>query len=75
MPAKASQPGDGLPLQLDVSINGVPTGFIGGFHQLADGRMVSTPEELTELGVKPDPRAETDHGRVVLDTLPGVNYR
>lgn len=74
-PALAAESGGGLPLQLDVSINGQPTGLIGGFYQLADGRIASEPGELTELGLKPSPDATLDHGRVVVDTLPGVTYR
>ena len=59
--------------QLDVSINGQPTGLVARFADLGDGRFASPASELRELGVKvPD---ETPDGQLVpLDGFPGVSY-
>ncbi|MGB6967677.1 MAG: fimbria/pilus outer membrane usher protein [Methyloceanibacter sp.] len=60
-------------LQLELFINGAPTGFIGSFAQRADGSLVATPEETRALGLKL--AAGGDDGLVYFDRLPGVSYR
>jgi outer membrane usher protein len=51
-PAASSAAGEGVPLQLDVSINGQPIGLIGAFVQMPDGSLHATAAELGELGIK-----------------------
>ncbi len=70
--AAAEEP---MELQLEVSINGQPTGMIGGFTLLPGGRLAATPAELRELGVKADDAQAGPGGLVALDALPGVTVR
>jgi outer membrane usher protein len=60
-------------LQLDVKINGVPTGFIAGFYQMADGGLSSTRGELKELGIIAPGEGQVGDV-IVLTTLPNVKY-
>ena len=47
-------------LYLEVFINDASMKLIGNFKQLADGGLAATPEELTEVGLKPvDSAAQT----------------
>ncbi len=62
-----------MPLQLEVHINGQPTGLIGGFSE-AGGRLASTPAELDELGLLV-PEAMRSKPLVALDELPGLTHR
>ena len=73
-PALADPLREGLPLQLEVSINGMPSGLIGAFTRLPDGRMTATAAELTELGLKTDIKSGDAGAMVVIDQLPGVRY-
>lgn len=65
--------GEDLPLQLEVDINGTPSGLIGSFVKRDDGRIAATRSELVEIGLEPPKRAQGD--LVALDDLPGVSYR
>jgi outer membrane usher protein len=60
-------------LQLDVKINGVPTGMIAGFFQMADGSLSSTRGELKELGIVAPGEGQAGDV-IVLTTLPNVKY-
>ncbi|MFN0192864.1 MAG: fimbria/pilus outer membrane usher protein [Aestuariivirga sp.] len=51
-PAALSAAGEGVPLQLEVSINGQALGLIGAFVQMPDGSLHATAGELAELGIK-----------------------
>ncbi|HVW54926.1 MAG TPA: hypothetical protein VHC00_04530 [Rhizobiaceae bacterium] len=62
-------------LYLEVFINDASTKLIGNFKRLPDGRLATTPQELTEVGLKPVESAETPDGLVVLDKLPSVAFR
>lgn len=62
-----------VPLQLEVSINGAPTGLIGAFLAWPDGRLTAAASELAEIGIDPM-GASGDNETVSLDTLPGVAY-
>jgi len=70
-----ARPAGAYDLQLEVVINETSTGLIGRFHRRADGRLAIAPEELQELGLKPDRQAAADDGLLDLDRLPGVTYR
>ncbi|MGU3494052.1 fimbria/pilus outer membrane usher protein [Xanthobacteraceae bacterium A53D] len=61
-------------LQLEVFINGVTTGLVGAFQRNLDGTIAVTPEEWTEVGLKPHPAAIGPDGLVLIDRLPGVSY-
>jgi outer membrane usher protein len=61
------------PLQLDVKINGVPTGLIAGFYQMTDGGLSSTRGELKELGIVALGEGQVSDV-IVLTTLPNVKY-
>jgi len=67
--------GEPMELQLEVSINGQPTGMIGGFTLLPGGGLAATPSELRELGVKADDVQAGPGGLVALESLPGVTVR
>lgn len=60
-------------LQLDVSINGQPSGLISRFIDSGDGRFSSPASELRELGLK-IPAETADADLVALDSLPGLSY-
>lgn len=60
-------------LQLDVSINGQPSGLISRFIDNGDGRFSSPASELRELGLK-IPAETQDSELVALDSLPGLSY-
>ncbi len=44
-------PSDYLQLQLDVKINGAPTGYVSAFYQRPDGDLVATRGELAQLRI------------------------
>ncbi len=73
MAAADEAPPSAAEFQLDVSINGQPTGLVARFADLGDGRFASPASELRELGVKvPD---EMPDGQLVpLDGFRGVSY-
>jgi outer membrane usher protein len=68
-----ASPADATPLQLDVKINGVPSGMIAGFFLMADGSLSSTRGELKELGIEAPGEGQVGEV-VVLTTLPNVTY-
>jgi outer membrane usher protein len=71
--AAAETPG-ALPLQLEVALNGHPTGRIVGFELLPDGRISAKRSDLTNLGVDlPDEGAPQDD--IVLSNIPRLKYR
>jgi outer membrane usher protein len=61
-------------LQLEVTINGIPSNAIGSFAQLADGRLAATPNELAELGINAGKRRFANE-LVQLDDIPSLRYR
>jgi hypothetical protein len=62
------------PLQLEVLLNGKPSGLIGAFLQNANGELSAKRTELEELHLKmPDRYGAEDE--VALADLPGVSYR
>jgi outer membrane usher protein len=60
-------------LQLEVSINGQPTGLVADFVDLGDGRLASRAGELNELRIKTAPDRKPDD-IIALDSLKGVSY-
>lgn len=72
-PPPAQDSASGVPLYLEVSINGQGSELIGSFVQLPDGRFGSQAAELKELGIEPGDAARAD-GMVMLDDLPGLTY-
>ncbi|TIU32387.1 MAG: fimbrial biogenesis outer membrane usher protein, partial [Mesorhizobium sp.] len=62
-------------LYLEVFINDVSTELIGTFTQLPDGGFAATPDELTQVGLKPVESAADGNGLIRLDRLPGVSDR
>jgi len=64
----------GLPLQLDILINGDKTGLLGSFVQLPNGDIAARRSELVEAGVKaPGPGQPDD--LVVLKDLLGDKFK
>jgi outer membrane usher protein len=63
--------GGTMELQLEVSINGNPTGLIVGFVRYPDGRMAVSRAELESLGLKAN---ASDDDLIFLDQLPGGKY-
>lgn len=63
----------GVPLQLDVSLNGKKAGLIGSFSSLGGRRLAATQDELDALGLVP-PRAHVA-GLIPLDEVAGLTYR
>src|SRR4029077_3434095 len=71
MPGLAEAEAD---LQLEVLLNGKPSGLIGSFLQDAKGQLCAKRKELEELHLKvPDNFGAEDE--VALANLPGVSYR
>lgn len=62
-------------LQLNVVINDSPVNLIGSFQQRPDGSLMTTPQELREIGLIPVEDAIGSDGLVRLGRLPGVTYR
>lgn len=62
-------------LYLEVFINDASTNLIGNFKQLPDGQLGVTPQELSEVGLKPVDTAKADDGLIVIDRLPSVSFR
>jgi outer membrane usher protein len=61
---------EGIPLQLEVSINGQPLGLIGAFVKMPDGSFHATAGELGELGIKTG--IEDPSQLVALESISGV---
>lgn len=70
-----SQGAEPRDLYLEVFINDTSTGMIGNFKQMTDGGLSVRPEELREVGLKPDGHAREADGSIRLDRLPNVEYR
>ncbi|MGB4865304.1 MAG: hypothetical protein WBP38_05365, partial [Hyphomicrobium sp.] len=62
-----------ITLQLDVSINGQPTGFVAAFTDLGDSRLAATARELGEIGIVA-PAGKAPNDLVPLSDLPGLSY-
>jgi outer membrane usher protein len=62
-----------LNLQLDVSINGQPTGLVAAFTDLGESRLAATAQELGEIGIIA-PAGKAPGDLVPLDDLPGLKY-
>ncbi|WFP75213.1 fimbria/pilus outer membrane usher protein [Mesorhizobium sp. WSM4906] len=62
-------------LYLEVFINDVSTELIGTFTQFPDDGLAATPDELTQVGLKPVESAAGADGLIRLDRLPGVSFR
>jgi outer membrane usher protein len=61
-------------LFLEVTVNGTSTNLIAEFRLRAHDRLATRKSELTDIGLKPDPRAAAADGLLDLDQLPGVTY-
>jgi outer membrane usher protein len=86
--AADEQAAAGIPLYLDVSLNGQPTQTVVSFYQL-DGRLYADLEDLRQLGLETRglqnlpplksvrlDRVRAGEGRLVaLDRVPGLSYR
>ena len=62
-----------ITLQLDVSINGQPTGLVAAFTDLGDSRLAATARELGEIGIVA-PAGKAPNDLVPLSDLPGLSY-
>lgn len=62
-------------LYLEVFINDASTQLIGAFKQSQDGSLKTTPQELHDVGIKPDAKAIEPDGMILLDHLDHVRYR
>ncbi|WP_295813707.1 fimbria/pilus outer membrane usher protein, partial [uncultured Nitratireductor sp.] len=67
--------GPGRELYLEVFINDASTNLIGAFVHRSDGELVSSEDELIELGIKPRSVARDRDGMFSLDRLPDLSYR
>ena len=63
-----------VPLQLEVMVNGRPSGLIGSFVQDAKGKLSAQGKELEALHLKAPEQFKPDD-EVPLSALPGVSYR
>lgn len=62
-----------VPLQLDVFVNGRPLNLISAFTLRGDGTLISSPAELTEIGLLL-PASMSNAAEVPLDRLPGLAF-
>jgi len=60
-------------LQLEVFINGYPSGWIVPFRHTPDGRFLVEADELDTIGLLPDMLALREDGWIDLGLLPGVD--
>jgi outer membrane usher protein len=65
--------GDQL-LQLEVHVNDRGTNLVAAFMLHPDGKISSSATELKEIGLRV-PRPLADHLEILLDALPGLQYR
>lgn len=65
---------EALSLQLEVSINGLPTGLIAQFWLDSERRLSTTPSELRSLRIK-TPGGANQSASVALNSIAGVSYR
>src|SRR5690606_12668633 len=61
------------PLQLEVFINGMSTGYVAAFLQEADGRLAAEADQLRNVGVLPAETAKRTDDRIDVSRLPGVS--
>lgn len=73
-PPERAMPVSGIPLYLEVVLNGLPTGLIAAFVERVDGGLAIDGAELGELGIRPDPAALAPDGQYDLDAMPGLRY-
>ncbi|MFU8866011.1 MAG: fimbria/pilus outer membrane usher protein [Rhodobacterales bacterium] len=62
----------GIPLYLEVFINGAPTNLITRFTALNDGALSADADELRNTGISPG--AHSVRGEVRLNDVPGLNW-
>jgi outer membrane usher protein len=72
--AQHVQAAQGVPLQLEVILNQVPTNLVGSFVEFPDRRIGARSSELAELGIKLPGRPSGEEA-VVLDDIAGIAYR
>ncbi|AYD02234.1 fimbria/pilus outer membrane usher protein [Neorhizobium sp. NCHU2750] len=71
----AAQPaGMALDLQLEVIVNGNPSGFIAAFRKEPDGRLTIEAEQLENCGIHAAREARNGEGRIDIGRLPGVSF-
>lgn len=66
-------PGSGFDLQLEVSVNGRPTGLIAAFRH-ENGRLTIEAVQLENCGLKAADEARLPGNRVDIGKLPGVSF-
>lgn len=72
--ADASAGAASVELQLEVIVNGRPSGFIAAFRQHPDGRLTIDPQQLENCGISAAPEALDPDGQVDISKLPGVSF-
>ena len=70
----ASDENSGLPLLLEVFLNGESTELIGTFTRYPDGRIAALRGELANLGIQPPEDEGEPEDLVLLDELKGLVY-
>jgi outer membrane usher protein len=63
-----------LDLQLEVIVNGSPSGFIAAFRHEPDGRLTIDAEQLENCGIDAAQDARGEDGRIDIGKLPGVSF-
>ncbi|BCH28967.1 fimbrial protein [Mesorhizobium sp. L-8-10] len=71
---EAAAPDGPRELQLEVFIDGEPTGWIAAFRRDADGRLSIEPYQLRNVGIEPIDAATRPDGRIDIGALPDVSY-
>lgn len=61
-------------LQLEVLVNGKPSGLIAAVRQLSGGRLAIQPEQLQNCGIAPASEAALPDGWLDIAKLPGVTF-
>jgi hypothetical protein len=64
---------EGVPLQLEVSINGHKSGYVAAFTLFEDGQIASTRGELAELGIAAEGTGPPEK-EVILNDMQGLTY-
>nr|WP_245198040.1 fimbria/pilus outer membrane usher protein [Jiella mangrovi] len=59
-------------LQLEVFVNGAPTGLVAEVHEEPDGTLTMDRDQLGNVGIRPEPSAAMADGRIALARLAGV---
>lgn len=73
-PAKPDVAADDQLLQLEVFVNGRAAGLVVPFTLHTDGTLVTSPEQLTNLGIRLPSAIATNHVEVALKGLPGMTF-